>query len=470
MFNIANNTRNIRTADEASLFSHSDLKQIKTGQIKFLGIGDRTLAVTWDENQQEFHATEQNRSLRNSIYETCSYCCCSSQAAKVARALNQGEQQDKMSRLAERHDPAGGRLYDLVKNLPNPNQATLQIMRAEQEEKLTPAGNTNLPSAASQANPPRVLLYGFAHHRAPLAAYAIHQFNLQERAVIETIDDYNACLNIASQNLNFLSYCEIYDQAQDNVGHALQQRIIPNLSTEDTIRSLNEQMQTIGMNPLAATSNQQQVVAWANHLEAHAGQFDFSRKLGTSDTSIEALRFIIKNCTSQELEFLNEPNFPQITAGNSYTLDEAAMHSASQRLSRVVSCLRSMSEDEYQLLSENEKILIDTVTRNAFFRQTSKLGLSFAKETGVMVLFSWKGDLNGDPMTFANLRAQLNAKPYKFNQPTSRNDGVHEFVTYSEMRQIGRLLQKVIDPEQPTNPIQTQAPDYLLVTEHAVLS
>ncbi len=145
------------------------------------------------------------------------------------------------------------------------------------------------------------------------------------------------------------------------------------------------------------------------------------------------------------------------------------MHSASQMLSRVVNCLRSRSKDRYQLLPANERTLINTVTRNAFFRQTSKLGLSFAKETGVMVLFSWKGDLNGDPITFADLRAQLNAKPYKFNQPTSRNDGVHEFVTYSEMRQIGRLLQKIIDPEQPTNPMQTQAPDYLLVTGHAVL-
>jgi hypothetical protein len=474
MFNVANNTRNIEAADTAS-FSQSELKQFKEGTISFVSLGTQKFKVTWSEANQQFDVVEKP-SLCSSLYQAC--CCCCSSAAERARiaertrlltvaiaaTLNQSHQQDQLSRRAERHDPTAAGLYRLLSNSPNPAGATLNIIRAGGEEVLTPALTQGgvMPPVPPAANPPRILLYGISDNRRALATHVVTHFNLQERAVIETIDDYNACLGIP-QNLNFLDYCNIYTQMHQQ--HGLQQRIIPGLSTEATIRTLRPKTQTIGSDPAAAPSNHQQVIEWANHLEAYADKFDFSRKLEASNPT-KSLRFVIKNCTSADLAPLDNQNPPRITAGDEYALDAAAVRHFSQRLTGVLNCLRSRNPADYHQLSLPEQTLLDTVVRNAFFRQTSKLGLSFAKTTGVMVLFSWKGDLASGPHTLDALRNALDVKRYKADEPSSRDDGVHEFITYSEMREVGRLLQKMINP-QPANSLQTRAPDYLLVSGHS---
>ena len=187
MFNIANNTRNIGAANDAASFSHSELKQFKTGKISFLSLEAQKFKVTWSEENQQFDATP-NKSLCSSIYEACCRCHDNTDhqtsliAADIATAINASEQQDKVSRRAERHDPTAGRLYNLLRDSPNlTGTATLNIIRAGGEEMLTPTGAA-LPPLSPAANPPRVLLYGLANNRQALVDHIVNNFNLHERA------------------------------------------------------------------------------------------------------------------------------------------------------------------------------------------------------------------------------------------------------------------------------------------------
>lgn len=83
------------------------------------------------------------------------------------------------------------------------------------------------------------------------------------------------------------------------------------------------------------------------------------------------------------------------------------------------------------------------VIANAFFRQTSKLGLEFFQEKGIKVVFQWTNK-HGLSMNTEKNQAELHNKWWLNNQHKKlSNKFKYGSITYSEMRHVERLAKKL---------------------------
>ena len=124
----------------------------------------------------------------------------------------------------------------------------------------------------------------------------------------------------------------------------------------------------------------------------------------------------------------------------------------------------------------DQKIILNSLLKGAFFRKTSKLGLEFAKKQGTMVLFIWKlpdfSESNASTSTsLDDLYNYLKRKPYyKFHFTEDDHQAsaaslerslvkYMEAITSSEMRHLSRLEALGLLK------IERVAPNYLLIRE-----
>jgi hypothetical protein len=113
---------------------------------------------------------------------------------------------------------------------------------------------------------------------------------------------------------------------------------------------------------------------------------------------------------------------------------------------------RSSEELDYLYqheISEDQFKILDKMITYAFLRKTSKLGLEFAQHHHIPVIFSWKVP-GEDVDNLGRLHDLLEMKPYKFLPMEARKNTDWEVspeaITFSEMRHLGRLRQKMTVP------------------------
>ncbi len=89
--------------------------------------------------------------------------------------------------------------------------------------------------------------------------------------------------------------------------------------------------------------------------------------------------------------------------------------------------------------SEDKTVFFKKALANAFFRQTSKLGLEFFRSKKIPVIFQWS-DFNGKSLNNAEGKKEINDK-WWLNGYNKSTAGKYGSITYSEMRHVERLNQ-----------------------------
>lgn len=80
---------------------------------------------------------------------------------------------------------------------------------------------------------------------------------------------------------------------------------------------------------------------------------------------------------------------------------------------------------------------------NAFFRQTSKLGLEFFQSKGIKVIFQWSNK-KGQSMNKTENKRDLKDRWWlNKNYELATNKNKYGSITYSEMRHVERLAKKL---------------------------
>lgn len=277
-----------------------------------------------------------------------------------------------------------------------------------------------------------VLVYGFDKtYRKTLIGDLKSKFGLTK---MQTMNKYMRRLNITGE-FGFEDYCNF--RKETNEGR-LGDRIIPAAD-----------------NPLCTNA---EAHAWAGCLTRNISKFDFSKKC---DSSEKKKLFFIKNCdVAKVLDLLegahlntagfkaaiknkNWDDFIATTLGPAFDLLENK-----DNLS-VAELQQQYRNDDY--LTPDARIILDVVLCKAFFRKTSKLGLTFAREQEITVIFAW--DISG-ANSLEQLHDLLEVKQYKIIPPglrvNSQKKGLRqlspEATTFSEMRELGRLMQKMVAP------------------------
>ncbi len=191
---------------------------------------------------------------------------------------------------------------------------------------------------------------------------------------------------------------------------------------------------------------QTDVNSWQNFLSAHRDEFDFS---GTLNTTEERKRFLIKNYSAQGNKFRFK------NTALKAALDRGDWEFAVGELEPVFDLLNQMNDfstqelhERYNDLSDDQFKILDQIITYAFLRKTSKLGLEFAQSQNIPVIFAWK--VPGESENLGRIHELLEMKPYKFFPMEARkntdNQISPEAITFSEMRHLGRLRQKMTVP------------------------
>ena len=423
---------NITRESDLQNWGHPELKQLKQSEAPAVISSDdgRLFNITWKKAENQF-TVEDRKSFCDSITSLCSCKFGTSdlearlmnKADSLATALNNIDRADRSGRRADYYPLRAGDLSSLVTG----NSSTITVAYERKEEALPPTGNLNnsFSSSSRAVSRPLVLLYGFEENRKDVRDDLVNKFGAHQNYSFATIDDYNN--GIQNFPTTFSSYCDFFV-----LGRA-------------------QQLKTQAPNRYLSSS---QVQPWATHLQNNSGKFDFSRKVGTDQKRLE---FVIKNCKKED--------FSPALQGD---IDSQNWSGLMQKLRPALDLLSRVNEpgdlsalkDAYALLSPDQKKILDTVVINALFRQTSKLGLTFARNAGASILFAWQAQEGVGSLD--SLHSLLEAKPYKGKNPQFQGTGKDqfEFFTYSEMRELGRLQQR-----QALAPTQNIVPDHLLITK-----
>jgi len=201
----------------------------------------------------------------------------------------------------------------------------------------------------------------------------------------------------------------------------------------------------VSQHPRFTTS---EVSQWVDCLKDNVSQFNFSGRL---DTPEKRLVFLLKNgadhknINSQETGYLSryfrEKNWPKLVEILEPTFD---------LLNTATILSLNQVRTAYANLDKDQQKLLDEMVTWAFLRKTSKLGMTFAKQQGMPVLFAWKiPDTDDDLATMRNI---LDAKTFRYQPPAARELGTTgritlEAITLSEMRKYGSLQKMMLAPE-----------------------
>lgn len=155
-------------------------------------------------------------------------------------------------------------------------------------------------------------------------------------------------------------------------------------------------------------------------------------------------------------EFISEHKTSTLTTRQHY--NNQNWNAFLNSLDPVLDCLQSLdgnmdltaAKNKYDALSVTQKQKVDILINTYFFRRTSKAGLSFAHSTDAKILFSWNAP---EARNIAELHTMLQTRLYNDQNPSFSAEKYHKAITFSEMRELGRLQQR------------GEAPDYLLVSK-----
>lgn len=465
---------------------YANLKTLKTGAITVSqGIQDEatsldggeplagqslTFQITWDERAQSFSAKESDvrEGMKVSSFSAAEKPV-SLAAVAVAQALNGMAQRVREGRRADHYsinaqDPNNFH-RELLSLSNNSEKDTIIVAHQNSEETLMPSplatgasekltlssqkevvhasdlkaaaiGGTSL--SLLQDRP--VLLYGFDGPRAKLIDDLRGNFGLTK---IQTVNDYNANIGIEGPSgaFDFTKYCQFLKEANSNA-----------LSTRIT-------------SPVSSKCTEAEMHAWAGCLTENVSKFDFAKKLNSPEKRVQ---FFLKNCDLNKVLSLSSRKKIALPANLKAAFNNKNWSEAVAILQPAFDVLESATrlpidtdtlKSQYDGLTSGQKLVLDITLSRAFLRKTSKLGLSFAREQGQVVLFAWGA--SGVENNLEGLHDLLEVKPYKDEHPEFRLNSQKspnkqlspEGITFSEMRELGRLKQKMM------------APNYVLITK-----
>lgn len=446
--------------EDITQWSHQELKQIKKGNISLISNEGRIFKITCEKSSNTFQAQEQL-----SCYESIKILlCCNSSAleepltspaSEIGDALNRCENRDILSQQDARNYPLNaGSLQNLLRNSPNTRNSSISIVHDGQETVWVPGTGGTIPEGALEAHsnslsqsssitrvppqlsnpqPQRILIYGFKENRISLRNSLSSDFGLNNRqgVALEFIDDYNRCLPF-TENIKFSTFCDFLDEGRKS-------QITLKKSLPSAIRNTASR--------------------WAGFLQNNIERFDFSRKV-SDEKSFRS--FVCKNCSATDLP-------PVLTAS---LKDQNSWKQFCQKLRPAWDLLKGLnqSSDLSTLKGDYERLLpptstsssiigtggpsmrdlLDTIIGNAFFRQSCKLGLTFARTEKIPVILAFQ--LQEGDGSIKSIQDALDAKKYQGEVPNNPGS-FFERITHSEFRELERLIQK------------GEAPDYLLISK-----
>lgn len=398
------------TADRLPINSpvpHRMLKNFKRGTINIETTEGAPIKITWSEETQQFDTA----------------------AISLKRKLNEYEDIDRAGRRADffpldQQQPSQFR-QDLLSSAHPSSQDTTMLTLAHSEQLesfavvIDPARRTRM-----QHQP--MLVYGFEDPRATMKTTLRNRLGFQN---LRTMNEYNARIGIGF-SFKFQGYRKFLNEEFQFQSPYQQQG---NLSTQD-------------------------VDSWKEFLSSHRKTFDFSGKLTTTK---ERMQFLIKNYASPaEAVRLKNPELRNALLQKDWGFAVGELDPVFNLLNQMDSLSSHEANARYAALSQDRRMILDKMITYAFLRKTSKLGLEFAQNQNIPVIFAW--EVPGEDINNLNrLHQLLEVKPYKFFPMESRinSQGVDspEAITFSEMRHLGRMRQKM------------QVPIYFLVSKIEVI-
>lgn len=340
-------------------------------------------------------------------------------AEEIAQKLNEYESKNRVTRRADAsvldQQHSQGFRQQLLSSAKSSllDTTMLTLAHAEQFESFAVGVDPEKRATIRQAP---MLVYGFEGPRTEMKKGLKDRLGLQN---LRTINEYNARIGIGS-GLKFTGYRKF-------------------LKGEFQFQPRYEE---------GGHLNAKDVNNWKEFLSDCRETFDFSGMLNTPE---ERKRFLIKNYSAQGNKF----RFRNVDLKAS--LDGEDWEAAVEELGPIFELLNNMKDSSSEELdylyrkeiSEDQFKILDQMITYAFLRKTSKLGLEFAEHQKIPVIFAWKvpGEDVGD---LERLHQLLEMKPYKFFPMEARKNtdrqASPEAITFSEMRHLGRLRQKMTVP------------------------
>ncbi|HLB33834.1 MAG: hypothetical protein A3F67_10135 [Verrucomicrobia bacterium RIFCSPHIGHO2_12_FULL_41_10] len=490
---------------------HTKLKSLKTGNVPLaaqnasqinnvtVSRGDephQIFQVHWNENQQKFSVKETPSAVVSSNSSDQEKRPASLNKEAIEGILNECVQRDKEARRADRYSLEEQDPSDLLKNLLSRGSASITVAQQGEETLLyvtpnapgakssSPINNSSPTSITATFDTPitsvnanqSILLYGFDKPRLEMKQALKGAFPSTK---LETINDYNACIEIGL-GFGFRKYC-LFIQ---NLKQRIPGQLFDLKRIGDYLRHKRETTLTV-----------KKVQSWINFLTFNCQEFDFSKKLTTFS---EKAQFIAKNfyAITEESTGISD-QLRRACRNNDWNYIIAKLDKALNLLAEMGAEFNKTTpfdtevfEQKHKRLTLDQKIALDSILSRAFLRKTSKLGLSFAQEQNSTVFMAWKlpdyfqvvvpptspptlpshaitasssslitsshsafaASSSSSPEPSNLLQAfhhYTEVKPYKIPQFRSiAGTGLDvESITASEKRQLGRLRQKGIAPK-----------------------
>ena len=335
----------------------------------------------------------------------------------------------------------------------DPSTTTFSYIHTGQEETWKPSPPLpSLEEISTNSNHEKIsiiLAYGTSKAREKMSNALMPFRKSENKSLLQTIDNYNSCIGLEAEKIDFCGLISLLDKTQKKTLLAdLNEEKISETITEDIEASTTPKSEE----EITQLKNKQRETAlkWADYLVENRQRFLPIRKLSAK----RFIPFVVKNTSPRSL--------PLNSTFRKYfyqPLKEKNLEDLNLKLGPIFSLLndierndkKKLISDYYMLLDTDQQKLLDDICNTFFFRQTSKLGLSFAKSIGASILFDWT---SVGARSAQEIDHQLDKRPNKNNPPEFqiyKNEPSHETITNSERRELGRLQEK------------SEAPNYLPV-------
>ena len=430
----------ISSTKEISKWNASKLNSLKDGAVHVISRGENsTYNVKWDAQQSKFEVSKAKGSVIDWVKSSFSHGIfrghLHNRAVRIQKALN-----DIESASLKGHQASSGKKQTSV----NPNIEPFDLVGGQQISSVDLAELIRPENGRKndRDEPPRVFLYGFSKKRQNLSEH-LQDGGINKHAKLEVIDDYNKQIGLgdrmdAGKYVTFLN-----DVRTKNLENKL--------SKKDIQKSASEYP---GQSSKKIEWQEKRAAQWAGYLQRDENpkRLDLSRKFADPNEQKRMLEFVVKNFGPMGDDVSALGNDPKGIRDALFQISKGSVEDSTfEAFQSVFAYMHGIGSDktpsekmqDFNKLSEAEQRLVDFMINAAFFRQTSKMGLEFAKDSGAVVCFSWR-DVTGNADVSA-LQQNLSAKKWKANYG-SINSKYSEPITYSEMRHLDRLTNKLKNP------------------------
>ncbi len=298
-----------------------------------------------------------------------------------------------------------------------------------------------------------VAVYGFSNIRQDNYDSA-----MSHNIKYSMVDDYNRYIGISPRAITAHSINNVIKDLQDNPDQVFDKSTdIPrenllewrhflgrpeNIKKIDILGRIREYIE-IGVNPTRADKK---LTGWKG---------EFARS--GAEKGLQA--FVRKNIPgdSKMIEVYDDDNAKvnvSITDAHIAVLADALYFLVTQDVENITTplvngCLVEAAKENGMQLSQTEmqalNEVVDSIIGNAFFRQTSKLGLDFFREKGIPVMFYWT---NHQGYSMPDENPALGKKWWK-DLNASIQDHYGAAITFSEMRHVQKMLRTESEGGQP---------------------